>query len=344
MWRAILFFLLIPGMVLATNAGIVQGLWYDRETIFVNSPTRIYVAVRNNTGADLSGTVEFFINDERIARNSVAALDGRIVESWADWTPTYGTSTVVAQLSRTELSSAQAGATAIEPIATIAEDTVFVDYDTDGDGIGNEIDTDDDGDGKSDADELKNNTDPLDPNDPKSEPDENDQTAAGTTELGDDTSGSATSANTSVNRSIRAPSQSGLEQFLEPSRADTLLSSVTEVVATTKEKIDTYRSKRAEQKAIDSGEVTVNRDGFGEIKRSSAQGRELPERPEVGGIQGVFYDFVEVLRLVFSGIYTLLLFIASALLGYPALMQLLLLLLILYLVYSLAKRFGRRSQ
>ena len=143
------------------NAGIVKGLWYDQELFFADEPIRMYVAVRNNTGADLKGAVEFFVNGERIERNFIDALNGRIVESWADWTPKYGTSTVSASLSRTEITSTASGTKSVTLRSTIAEDMIFVDLDTDKDDIGNAEDTDDDGDGESDTEELEKGTDPL---------------------------------------------------------------------------------------------------------------------------------------------------------------------------------------
>ena len=154
-------FVPVPVYAQEFNAGFVQGLWYDTETIFADKPVRIYIAIRNNTGADLTGTVEFFDNDKRIERNNVSALNGRIIESWADWTPSFGTHTLSATLSRIELHVVGSSTQAVEVVSALAEDTFFVDFDTDGDGIGNEDDKDDDGDGKSDKEEIEAGTDPL---------------------------------------------------------------------------------------------------------------------------------------------------------------------------------------
>ena len=67
------------GQALAFNAGIVQGLWYDKEKVFVGESVRIYVAVRNNTGTDLIGQVAFSVNGEKIEESDIKALDGRII-------------------------------------------------------------------------------------------------------------------------------------------------------------------------------------------------------------------------------------------------------------------------
>ena len=135
-----LFFITLASTALAQefNAGFVQGLWYQDKVMFVDTPTRIYVAVRNNTGADLTGTVEFFDNDNKIERNNISALDGRIIESWADWTPTYGEHTITATISRIELHQVGSSTQAVEIVSASASDTFFVDYDTDNDGVGNQ--------------------------------------------------------------------------------------------------------------------------------------------------------------------------------------------------------------
>ena len=144
-----------------SNAGIVQGLWYSNEVVFAGETTRIYVAIRNNTGSDLTGTIEFLDGEKKLERKQVQALDGRIIESWADWTPSYGTHTLTANLSRTELFAVGSTTQEVEVVSVTTSDTLFVDYDTDKDGTGNQTDTDDDQDAISDADEIKNGTDPL---------------------------------------------------------------------------------------------------------------------------------------------------------------------------------------
>jgi hypothetical protein len=169
LFSLVLLFLAIPLCVSYAqefNAGIVQGLWYSQDTVFAGDTVRIYVAIRNNTGSDLSGTVEFFDGDKRLERKNVQALDGRIIESWADWTPTYGTHTLSANLARTELHKVGSSTQAVEVTSALAEDVLFVDYDTDKDTIGNEDDADDDGDKISDAQEKQNGTDPLVANTP----------------------------------------------------------------------------------------------------------------------------------------------------------------------------------
>lgn len=321
----------MPGLTLASNAGIVRGLWYDHETVFAGKPVRIYVAVRNNTGGDLSGTVEFFVNGSRIERNNIAALDGRIVESWADWTPRYGTSTVSATLSRTELTTTASGTKAVAVVSNLAEDTFFVDYDTDHDAIGDVTDTDDDGDGISDSDETAAGTNPKKYDPPKvteaTSVTENDEAVPVATE-------SADTSNTSP---------VGLEQFLTPSRADTILTNISTAVTEAKDKLDTYRMARHTEAAIEAGAIAVpvNGDGFGEIERTSKDERNKPTAEKPGGFFG---DVITFFGNIIGALYTGLLFVLSWLLGHPILVQLLLLLLILGGLIFTAKRLSRRPR
>ncbi len=333
---AILFILTTPVLAEGFNAGVVQGLWYSQETMFAKQTVRIYVAVRNNTGSDLTGTVEFFDNEKRIDKVSISALDGRIIERWADWTPSYGEHTITASLTKTQLHTAGGESKTVTVTATLAEDTFFVDYDTDGDGVGNAADIDDDGDGISDEAEEKNGTDPLVFNESTSEQADLQNTDDDSTELSDE--------NTNTG------SPEGIEQYLTPSRADTLLGNITTLVANSKEKLDTYRQSRAVEngtaEVASFEDITVNADGFGEISRSTFQ-KELnletpkpaPQKPE--GFLGDAFTFIGV---ILSGIYTGILATLSFILGYPILMQLSLLLGILFTLFKVAQKVARRPQ
>lgn len=319
--------LLLPLISNASNAGIVRGLWYDQESFFVGDAVRVYVAVRNNTGSDLSGTVEFFVNGSRIERNNIDALDGRIVESWADWNPSFGTNTVMATLSRTELSSSALGTQAVTVTSALAEETLFIDYDTDQDGTGNTQDLDDDNDGQSDEIEQYHGTDSL----VFTETKVSTGTAPERSERGDETTALSSIDNgTSV----------GLEQYLTPSRADTLLTSVTKTVSRAKEKIDEYRVARqtsmAEARATTSETIIVNEDGFGGIARNS------DAEPIAKKSYGFFGDTVTFLTNLSSALYTKLLSSLSWLFGNPMLIQLLLLIGIIVSIIKTAQHLSRR--
>ncbi len=79
----------IPTAILAAefNAGFVQGLWYSDEHLIDDKTIRIYVALRNNTKHDLTGTVRFEDGTKRIGSTEIRALPGRLVEAWIDWLP-----------------------------------------------------------------------------------------------------------------------------------------------------------------------------------------------------------------------------------------------------------------
>ncbi len=242
---------LFPIIALASTASIVQGLWYSTDNILVGEPLRIYVAIRNSSNSDFSGMVNFYINGKSIGSQKVTALNNRIVESWTDWTPDFGTSTVKATLTDSQSGKTEA----------LAEDTIFIDQDTDGDGIGNQKDTDDDGDGVSDKAELTAGTNPLVADQP--------------TKAGEATSTKANDTESKV----------GLEQYLAPTPTARVLGAMTDNINNLKENLDNYRSKRDESLNQDQTSVKVNADGFGEIKRISKdeRGPVAPKTPRVFG-------------------------------------------------------------
>ncbi|MCA9366596.1 hypothetical protein KC722_03380 [Candidatus Kaiserbacteria bacterium] len=320
------------------NAGFVEGLWFSNEVIIVGEPVRIYVAVRNNTGSDLSGTVEFFVNDKPISKNEVGALTGRIIETWADWTPTAGTSTVRAVLSGTQLEPVGSSSQPITLSLTESTRTIFADIDTDNDGIPNQTDTDDDGDGVSDSDELENGTDPLTYDEPET------ATAANEDE------NEVAKTNTLTQNTSGGDRPEGLEQYLSDNRAHSAFAGVTEVINTTKKQLDEYRSERSaalEQTNTenDVGEQTTATNtlasegfgagGFGTITRSTTSD---------AGENSFFAGLLSLISHLFHTLVTFILFVISTILGHPALVQVGLLLLILFTTYRLAKKFGSRKQ
>ncbi len=353
---AVLIFIISASAVSAQefNAGIVQGLWYDRDVLFVGDTTRIYVAIRNNTGADLSGRVEFYDNGELIERTNVSALDNRIIETWADWAPSFGEHTITASLSRIELSKVGSTTKTAEVVSALAEDTVFVDRDTDSDGIGNTDDQDDDNDGISDNKEKADGTDPLDPNDPAPP-----ETTA--TESDNEDPPEATQE-TNVNVDQNGSEPDGLEQYLTESRADNILSTFTESINETKRRIDAYRSARStdgevltptEDELADSPsesassssttsetasnlDTVTNENGFGSVSRS----QDTPK--EQGASVGWFQKITDIFVTIIDRIYTFILLIFSLYLGHPVLVQLSLLFLILFILLKVAKRVGGR--
>jgi hypothetical protein len=325
----------------SSNAGIVQGLWYSQEKVFAGEKVRIYVAIRNNTGGDLKGIVEFFDGEKKLERQNVQALSGRIIESWTDWTPTYGSHNLKATIIRTELSRVGSSTKEIVVSSALAEDTLFVDYDTDKDGIGNTEDVNDDNDTFTDAEEKQNGTDPLVKNEVtvQTETSNDKEEVRDVAETDDEDDKRVTTQNSSA----------GLEQYLAPSRAETVLTSVTQYVDTAKQKVDNYRVARrdadktridAEKQQGTNGGMTegqTNEDGFGEVTRKDAGGTGI----NAGGFLDKAYALITTL---FNSIYTFVLWTISFVLGHPMLVQLAILLGILFTILRLASKFGNRRK
>lgn len=326
----------------SSNAGIVKGLWYSKENIFAGEKVRVYIAIRNNTESDLKGIVEFFDGDKKLERQNVQALSGRIIESWTDWTPSYGSHSLKATLTRTELSTVGSSTAEVVVVSALAEDTLFVDYDTDKDSAGDEKDSDDDGDGKSDTDEKAAGTDPLVKNvapaveTAKSESIENDKP-------------SKTPSSTPAEDGDTSNISEGLEQYLAPSRAESVLSTVSEYIETTKQKVDSYRVARrdADRTQIDAEttreegrssttQMQTSAGGFGEVERDSADGTQK-------NAEGFLDKALRTISAVSSNVYTLILWIVSFVLGHPMFVQLAILLGILLTILRLAAKFGRRK-
>lgn len=341
-----------------TNAGFVQGLWYSTDVshIFALKPVRIYGAIRNNTGSDLTGTVAFLDNDKQIDKKTVQAIDGHIIEAWADWSPTYGTHTISATLSRVELSKVGSSTQEVTTTSGLAEDTFFVDQDTDSDGIGNKTDSDDDNDKIPDVIEIAQGTDPLVKDAPVQE-----MRSATVQPSSDGQSTVSNKTQHSTESSSTAPQ--GLEQYLTHSPAETVLASVTDVINTAKQNLDAYREDRT-QKQLEAGQVQIqktptNADGFGEITRTTNAGNSLQAPSLVQnaflknitakdgkGIKGEsFLDkAITVLKAVGNTLFSGSLALLSLLLGHPGLLQFGILLLILFFLIMFAARFGRRPR
>ncbi len=330
------------------NAGFVQGLWYAAPTLFAGEPTRVYVALRNYTDRDLTGTVRFTDNGKRIGVSYVSALPGRLVEAWVDWTPSYGEHAVTATLSEIRFHTIGENGESAEVISMLAEDTIMVDYDTDKDGIGNIQDTDDDNDTLLDTAEAANGTDPL-----VSTPIKNAAAIAGavnTTSSGSGNSSKKDVPETERDEKLASVSiTQGLEEYTsDGGTIDNLLSNVTEKVTTAKEAVDTYREKRADTIAPYFNKGS----GLSSSTIESAKDTLLDTAPnELATItrtqieksdEGFLYAMIEGGKALVGGFYTLILFGLSSILAHPILIQLGLLLGIVYIVYRVARKFGRR--
>ena len=145
-----------------TNIGIIKGIWFSKYPIFDGDRVRIYIALQNNSGFDVIGTVDFFDNNKFIGSQEFSTLDGRIIESWIDIEAIFGEHTFSVEVNSIQANKFGGKRLTISPYEIESNELVFIDYDTDDDKIGNQSDLDDDNDGYSDREEIKHNTDPLD--------------------------------------------------------------------------------------------------------------------------------------------------------------------------------------
>lgn len=310
------------------NAGFVQGLWYSSKPVFAGSPTRVYVALRNNTPHDLTGTVVFTDNDKRIGSSPVSALAGRLVEAWADWTPSAGEHTLTASLSNVELHIIGGNTEHADALNVVAKDTLTIEYDTDKDGIGNTADTDDDNDDVSDTDEKARGSDPLVPN-PKTTEKPLEETRAS----------EALQPTPAPANSSTPGGAEGLEQYTDAGTVDNLLSNVTDKVETAKQSLDTYRTERNkalsahDESNVSSSTITPlgTYTSSSTITRSKIETNDTFLGKFVAGVSGIL-----------KGIWTFILWGTSSALAHPVFIQLFILIGILYIFYKIARRIGRR--
>lgn len=146
----------------ALNAGFVDGIWYSKTPFFDGDEVRIYAVIQNQSGFDISGEVEFFSDDKLLSKSDFSAVNGRLIEKWADWKVIYGEHTISVKISNVEKSEIGQDPVSVGLIENIfISEKHIIDIDTDKDGIGNKDDFDDDGDGISDMEEIKTGANPL---------------------------------------------------------------------------------------------------------------------------------------------------------------------------------------
>ena len=328
------FLFIVPFGVHAeeTNAGFVQGLWYSAEPVFAGVPTRIYVAVRNNTGHDLTGTVRFTDNGKRIGSFEVSALEGRLVEAWVDWTPTFGEHVVTATVSDAALHVIGGDTESIDIAGITASDTLTVDYDTDRDGVGNTEDTDDDNDTVTDDEETERGSNPLV---------ENPKTVSEDKEVHEDDAAVLTE-DASARTSTPTSSSEGLERYVENETADALLGNATAKIEHAKTALDTYRAEH--DATLSQTTSPTDAENPPEMKLGTLTEHVTITRTQMSTDKGFLGSFVAGVAALLTSLWTLVLFSTSKILSHPAILEALLLVGILFFFYRVARRLGRRNR
>lgn len=287
------------------NAGFVQGLWYAQEPVFAEQPNRIYVAFRNNTPDDITGTVHFSVDGTRIGSSDVRALAGRVVEAWVDWTPKDGMHAVTATIENAQAHKLGGDAVSVDIASLSAESALTVDRDSDKDGIGNAADADDDDDGISDEEERTRGSSPTAAS-PQTVP---------ANETGDSTPYAEDSG-----------TERGLERFTDEGPADMMLGAVTQKIDDAKDAIDTYRAERAET----LHDTLLPQENDAGITRTKIE-------------QGGWWaKFVLGIQAILAHVWTFILWLLSNVLAHPIFVQVGVLVGILYLLYRTARQFGQR--
>ena len=117
---------------------------------FLNQSARIYATVQPECNSDTEGSVLFYANDALIGNKPISYKKaGRAEEVWVNWRPT--------QYGETKLRVDTKGEGG--EVGDSASITLFIDRDTDNDGVGDLTDLDDDNDGVLDGADSH----PLDP-------------------------------------------------------------------------------------------------------------------------------------------------------------------------------------
>ncbi|MBU4274456.1 thrombospondin type 3 repeat-containing protein [Patescibacteria group bacterium] len=125
---------------------------FDGETI------RIFARVFNIGDTDVYGYVSFLNNGKEITDPQPISVKANTYDDvFVDWKVKTGNSKIEAKIIGTNLTDDN------PENNKIVKKEIFIDLDTDGDGIGNTEDLDDDNDGLSDEQEAAMKTDPLKP-------------------------------------------------------------------------------------------------------------------------------------------------------------------------------------
>jgi hypothetical protein len=127
------------------NAGIASGVWFSEFPFFDGQEVSVKTAFQNNSGETIFGTATFYEENSEIGTLEFNVATGKLIELSHKFTASYGDKTFSVSID-TEGDVVSQTARSYE---------IFIDLDTDGDGVGNEEDLDDDGDGINDSEDSE---------------------------------------------------------------------------------------------------------------------------------------------------------------------------------------------
>jgi len=138
-----------------------NNIWFSQEPFFAGEEIKIHTLVFNSSAYEIKGDVVFYNNGSKIGEKSFSLSgNGNSKDIWVDWeAPSSNVSIHAEIINMAQLLST--GEYIIDSSYATGEKKVFVDFDTDGDRVGNKEDSDDDNDGLSDVDEIALGTNPL---------------------------------------------------------------------------------------------------------------------------------------------------------------------------------------
>lgn len=136
----------------APHVGIIQeNLWYSHFPFFEGETVRLYTAVWNGDEHPVRGAVAFYIEEVKIGESQFRVEPGKLTEVSLAWKALSGQKQIKAQLTEAYLVVGNTEQKLEVSGETTGKRDVFVDKDTDTDGVGNREDGDDDNDGLTDA-------------------------------------------------------------------------------------------------------------------------------------------------------------------------------------------------
>lgn len=131
---------------------------FSKEQIFAEDEVKIYARIFNSGDGDVFGFVSFSNNGKEIADpQPISVKPNTYDDVFINWKATNGDNNIGAKI---------VGSNPLDDNPennSVAKKSVFVDFDTDKDGIGDKNDTDIDNDGLTNEEETEKKTDPQNP-------------------------------------------------------------------------------------------------------------------------------------------------------------------------------------